>query len=102
MWLSHPGFQHLVEIEPRLSSINKVCIKELRERFKGVNSHKGFGAEIGQLRSNTGVKGMVFQVSVVYNPSNCIILRDYGPSCNNHVKARIPNSLINELITVEF
>ena len=101
MWFIHPGFQHLVKIEPRLSSVNKFCIEELDKRFKGINSHKGFRAKIGQLCSNTGVKGTVFQVSVVYNPSNCIIVREDGRSCSNHVKARIPNSLINELIMLE-
>ena len=100
-WFNHPGFQYLVKVEPRLRSINKVCIEELRERLEGVNSRKGFGAEIGQLFSNNCVKGTVFQVSMVYNPSKCIIVREDGRSCSNHVKARIPNSLINELITLE-
>ena len=100
-WFSHPIFHHLVKIEPRLSSINKVCIKELHKWFKGINSHKGFRVEIGLLHSNTSVKGMVFQVSMVYNPSNCIIVREDGRSCNNHVKAIFPNSLINDFITLE-
>ena len=101
MRFSHPIFHHLVEIEPRLSNFNKVYMEELRKRFKGVNSHKGFRAKIVQLCSNTGVEGTVFQVSVVYNPSNYIIVREDGRSCNNHMKGRIPNSLINELITLE-
>ena len=98
---SHLGFHHLVKIEPRLGSFNKVCIEELCKRFKGINSHKGFRAEIGQLCSNTGVKGMVCHVSMVYNPSNCIIIREDGWSCNNHMKARVPNYLINKLINLE-
>ena len=56
----HLGLQHLVKIVPRLGNFNKICIKELPKRFEGVNSHKGFRAEVGQLHSGAGVKGTVF------------------------------------------
>ena len=38
---------------------------------------------------------------MVYNPSNCIFVREDDQSCSNHMQARIPNSLINELFTLK-
>ena len=91
----------MVKILPGLGRLNKISIKELPKRFEGLNSHKGLRTKVGQLRTSTSVKGTVFHISMVYNPSNYIIVREDDRTCNNHMKARISNSLINELITLE-
>ena len=57
--------------------------------------------EIGQLQSSISIKGTVFRISMVNNPSDCIIVWEDDRSRNNHVDAKIPNSLINELVILK-
>ena len=91
----------MVKIKPRLGIFNKIYIKEMPKRFEGINFHKGLKTEIGQLQSNTSVKGTIFWISMVNDPSGCVIVREDNQSYNNHVDARIPNSLINELVILK-
>ena len=101
MRFGHPGLQYLVKIVPGLGIFNKISIKELHKRFESVNFHKGLRTKIGQQQSSTSVKRTVFWIGVVNNPFYCIIVRENSWFCSNHVDAKIPNSLINELVILK-
>ena len=101
MWFSHPRLQHLVKIIPWLISFNEIIIKEFPKRFESIIFYKILRTKIGKKQSCTIIKRTIFWIVMVNNPFDCIVVREDGRSCSNHVDAEIPNSLINGLVILK-
>ena len=99
--IAHPTLQHFIEIISGLGCFDKINVKELSGWLETISYGEDLRAEVSKLQPCATIEGAVFCVGMFNNPFNCIIVREEDRSCGNHAKARIPNSLINELITLE-